>query len=245
MIESQQYTEAIDFTNLYHRLRQKEGRVYSDNEVIRLPDISNTHPHYPEWQLRKRSAGKLISFFEKKQPRLKILEIGCGNGWLSSRLAGITGAQVTGIDINFAELQQAVRVFSHISNLHFTHGDAIRLTSELKRFDIVIMAACIQYMPDLRETINDALKLLLPAGEIHILDSPLYERTEIDGARVRTAAYYKQMGYPEMSDHYFHHSLDDLKTFNYKILYRPSYINRNLLNNKNPFPWLRIKKRPD
>ena len=73
----------------------------------------------------------------KKQP-LKILEAGCGNGWLCHRLAEIPGAQVIGTDTNFTEIQQAARVFADVSNLHFIYspidGDTFEGTMNVASF---------------------------------------------------------------------------------------------------------------
>ena len=68
---------------MYLASRKKENRIYSDEQVVQLPFIEPTHIHYHEWQVRKRSALRLIHYLEKKNKPLSILEIGCGNGWLS------------------------------------------------------------------------------------------------------------------------------------------------------------------
>ena len=47
-----------DFEKLYIRLRQKEGRIYTDEEVAHLPSIPQHHPHYKEWQIREESSEK-------------------------------------------------------------------------------------------------------------------------------------------------------------------------------------------
>ena len=73
---------AADFETLYLQLREKEGRVYPDEHVALLPDVSTTHPHYKEWLVRQESSQKLLRWLKKKKKPLDILEIGCGNGWL-------------------------------------------------------------------------------------------------------------------------------------------------------------------
>ena len=138
-----------DFEKLYITLREKEGRVYSDEEVKALPEIRETHPHYNEWQIRKQSSLRLISYLQKKQQALKILEVGCGNGWLSHRLSGIQRSHVIGSDINFTEIQQAAGVFQNISNLHFIYGHIESEIFEERQFDVIVFAASIQYFTSL------------------------------------------------------------------------------------------------
>src|SRR5687767_2559429 len=99
------------FEEQYIRLRQKEGRLYTDEVVRQLPFVSRKDPFYREWRMRAQSAYRLHQYLQKKKRPLKILEVGCGNGWLSHLLSGIPGAVVTGLDINRKELMQATRVF--------------------------------------------------------------------------------------------------------------------------------------
>jgi len=76
MISPAEHIPIRDFESLYIRLRKKEGRIYTDEEVKVLPDIAITHPHYKEWQFRKQSAQRLIDHLTQKKRSLEILEIG-------------------------------------------------------------------------------------------------------------------------------------------------------------------------
>lgn len=230
-----------DFETLYIRLRQKEGRIYNDEELTRLPDIQTTHPHCREWQLRKHSSEKLIGYLKRKNKPLDILEIGCGNGWLSHRLSFIPGSKVIGTDINFTETQQAARVFQHIPNLHFIYTSVERGVFKEKSFDSIIFAASVQYFPSLPEIISNTLPLLKPGGEIHIIDSPFYPLPEVLPAQQRSRHYYESAGFCQMADYYFHHSLEELKGYNHSVLFNPQSIRSKLSGNKNPFHWICIR----
>ncbi len=232
---------AIDFAQKYFLLRKSEGRIYSDKEVAVLPEIGNGHRHYHEWQIRKGSSNRLIKYLAKKRKGLEILEVGCGNGWLSARLSTIPLSRVTGIDINDEELNQAKRVFNQIENLEFFNCS---LQDEMfgdRKFDVIVFAASIQYFSSLEKILNDSLKRLKPGGEVHIIDSHLYKQNETDAARLRSNDYYKGIGFPEMSDQYFHHSFQSVKLFNHDILYDPHSVINNFKKNKNPFYWISIR----
>jgi ubiquinone/menaquinone biosynthesis C-methylase UbiE len=241
MVNLGPHTATVDFESLYIKLRESEGRIYSDEQVASFPNITDTHPHYKEWVIRKESSQKLLRWLKKKKKHVDILEIGCGNGWLSHQLATIPSSMVIGTDINFYEIQQAARVFQNISNLHFvfTYGNP-ELFKE-KRFDVVIFAAAIQYFESFQDTIQKALSWLRNDGEIHILDSPFYSGSELLAARQRSCDYYESIGFKEMADYYFHHVYDDLNEFNYRILYQPAKLMTRLTGNKNPFPWIIIR----
>ena len=235
------HTVIRDFETIYIQLRQKESRIYSDEEVAQLPSISSKHIHYKEWKLRKASSQKLVDHLKKKKKPLDILEIGCGNGWLSRRLSTIPGSRVIGTDINFSEIQQAASVFQNIPNLHFMYTYVEPGVFKEKKFDTIIFAASIQYFESLTETISNILKLLKSGGEIHIIDSPFYSLADLRAARLRTNHYYESVGFPEMADCYFHHCYNDLGSYNYSIRYDPKAIVNKFLRNKNPFPWICIQ----
>ncbi len=47
------------FEKNYILIRTLENRLYTDDELIKLPDLPVEHTHFKEWQIRKRSAVRL------------------------------------------------------------------------------------------------------------------------------------------------------------------------------------------
>lgn len=232
---------STDFEQLYTDLRQVENRIYSDAEVSRLPNIDGSHVYAKEWEMRKISSNRLIRYLKDKRRPLKILEIGCGNGWLSHRLSEITSSYVIGLDVNLLELLQAERVFASSANLAFVYGDIDSAFLENQRFDVVVFAAAIQYFESLPGIIQKVFTRLNEDGEIHILDSHFYERKELKMAQQRSEDYFQRKGFEGMRQFYFHRSLDELSYFRYSILYNPNSIMTKLVGSKNPFYWICIK----
>jgi ubiquinone/menaquinone biosynthesis C-methylase UbiE len=230
-----------EFEQLYSDLRQAENRIYSDEEVRQLPTIERDHVHAKEWAMRKDSCERLLRHLASKKMPLKILEIGCGNGWLSHRLSEIASSYVVGLDVNLLELQQAERVFAASTNLAFVYGDIDSAFLENQRFDVVIFAAAIQYFESLPGIIQKAFERLNEGGEIHILDSHFYERKELKMAKQRSADYFKRKGFEGMRQFYFHRSLEELGCFRYSILYHPNSRISRFFGTKNPFYWICIK----
>ena len=206
--------------DLYLRVREKEGRLYSDQTVARLPDIPADHPLVDEWRARAESANRLAHYIARLPQPPRILELGCGNGWLSRKLASIGGVRVWGLDRGGSELAQAWRLF-HASNFAFVNADIFCSPFAPHGFDLIVLASVIQYFPDLAALLRPLQKLLMPGGEIHVLDSPLYNENELASARERTRAYYASLGFPEMASYYFHHTVSSLHPFSPRWLYRP------------------------
>ncbi len=232
-----------NFEKIYTRLRQKEGRIYPDEEVANLPSINNNHQHYKEWVIRKHSCKALVNYIKQKGTFLNILEVGCGNGWLAAQLATAFDAEVTGLDINSRELEQAKRVFNNIPNLNFIQGNLQTDYLKDRKFDLIIFAASIQYFSSLKQIIAIAVEHLTLLGEIHIMDSPFYQQHEMEAARQRTKTYYSAVGFAEMSDYYHHHTINELDSFQYKILHHPYSWKTKLFIKKNPFYRIMIKNR--
>ncbi|WP_259068667.1 class I SAM-dependent methyltransferase [Mucilaginibacter sp. X4EP1] len=227
----------VAFEKLYLKVRDHEKRGISDEQLQQLPDIDTSHIHYTEWQVRKRSSERLKTYLKKQKRPLNVLEIGCGNGWLCSKLADIPNTNVTGLDINITEIDQAKRVFKKL-NLEF-------VASEFKpglfkqNFDIILFAASLPYFKNLDEILNNSLISLADNGEIHILDTHFYESDGVNGAIERMENYYTAMGFPEMSACYYHYTLNDIQQFNPEILVNPrSFFNKII--KKEPFYWLTI-----
>lgn len=147
--------------------------LYTDREVAQLPHLSNNHPRYRDWAGRVASSHHLVRYLSTCKKAAGILEIGCGNGWLSHQLSGVPGSRVIGLDPNLGELRQAARVFRKQPNLKFIHGDFYSAVLQDLSFDIIVMAATAHCFHSLPLIIKDALAYLRPRGELHMLDSLL------------------------------------------------------------------------
>src|SRR4051812_14170520 len=183
------------FVKQYIHTRKKAQRIYSNDEVRTLPDVPASHVLFEEWLIRKRSAIKLLKYLGHKKRPLKILEVGCGNGWLSAALGGVRQSAVVGIDINDLELDQAKEVFHSVRNLEFLCCDLNDPRLRSHSFDIIVFAASLQYFASVNEIIKAATSLLSKDGEIHVLDTHFYGANDIEQAKSRTEAYYTALGF--------------------------------------------------
>jgi len=234
----------LPFEHQYIPLRKAEGRIYDDATVAKLPEVEALHPLFKEWDIRKKSTARLAQFLKTKEPK-KVIEVGCGNGWLIRYIHSALEVDCLGIDINEIELRQALRTSGNAKNLAFIYADIFSELFANPCADAIILASVIQYFPDLKNLIERSLNLLNPGGQLHILDSPFYSKKTIETARMRSQEYFSALGYTEMQVHYFHHLWDVLDSFKATIKYDPTtFVNR--LSQKvlgdSPFPWIVIEK---
>jgi 2-polyprenyl-3-methyl-5-hydroxy-6-metoxy-1,4-benzoquinol methylase len=94
------------------------------------------------------------------EPDTKVLDLGCGTGWLGGEISAGCGASVTGVDISEAAIQAARENYPAVE---FMHGDV--LTLELsRRFHAVVSADAIAHIPDQQRTVDFIASVLLPGG---------------------------------------------------------------------------------
>ncbi|HOY95374.1 MAG TPA: class I SAM-dependent methyltransferase [Catalimonadaceae bacterium] len=227
---------------VYIRIREKEGHLIRDTQVLALPNEAPAPEFQHLWVMRKQSAVAVCAQLGKT-PNPSILELGCGNGWFSHMLSSLPGSFVLGMDMNKTELGQAARLFQ-TDNLAFAFGDIEQDPLLPEKFDFVVLNAAIQYFNDIPGLLHLIRKLLKKTGEIHIFDSAFHlTKADQEKARARSRKHFAQMGEPDMI-HHFHHPLwSEIKNFQPKI----RYFNRNLLKKvlripQNPMPWVVIGK---
>jgi ubiquinone/menaquinone biosynthesis C-methylase UbiE len=157
------------------------------------------------------------------------------------------GVACCGIDINKTELTQATRLFKNKSNeemITFAYADVLSPPLNDPITDIVVLASVIQYFPDLTTLLSKLRCLTKPNGEIHILDSPLYENeSDLADAKKRSHNYFSNLAHSNMKAHYYHHTWNCLRDVKFELLYDPMSVTgrvKRLLTNRSPFPWIKV-----
>ncbi len=231
----------MNAVDAYFAVRQREGRVHDDAVVRGLPFSGDRTAHPAEWRIRARGLRRVVGMLNDR-PR-NILEIGCGNGWFSARLAEVRHS-VTGLDTGIAELAQAERVFSGLP-IRWVAGDPWSSGLGEGAYDVVLFAASLQYFPDLPALFTRCRELLTVHGEVIIADSPLYtDAGSAATASERSRSYYASVGVPDMAAHYHHHSLKAIQNacpdtnFHYQP---PRSRPVALVRGRYPFPIVRIR----
>jgi ubiquinone/menaquinone biosynthesis C-methylase UbiE len=237
----------LEFERNYLEVRQREGRIYPDEIVVKLPDVPADHILFEEWQCRSVAMKNLLRYLNNKKVG-SILELGCGNGWLAHHLATIATHEVIGVDINEHELLQGSRVFRNDKNLIFAYGNIFEMEITGLTFDVIILSGSTQYFPDLEKLLARLMQLLEPSGEIHIVDSPWYRSaTEVQEAKNNSKDYFRAKGVTEMTNKYHHHSMSILNKYSYRMLHKPNMILEKIKAKifRSPvsrFPWIVITR---
>ena len=124
----------------------------------------------PRYRYQGWKYDRLIEFLPKGRRFARALDLGCGLGLLSTRLAAHAD-QVTGIDIAQAAANRATARTAAYRNVRFQQGDVTDLPNSLDgQFDLVVIADVLYYLPPpitaevLKKTATRIAKLLVPGG---------------------------------------------------------------------------------
>jgi SAM-dependent methyltransferase len=141
------------FEDIYLKVREKENRIYSDNELRLLPFASISNPHNNEWDLRAKSFQRFKEYLKTKKQNLNILDLGCGNGWFCGQLSKSLNHNFYCVDVNLTELKQGRKVFNS-ERINFIYADIFSSEIPTSSFDIITVNAAVQYFPDLSKLLR-------------------------------------------------------------------------------------------
>lgn len=114
-------------------------------------------------------SGAELDFIEKTLPSkgVDILEVGCGNGRLSLKLAD-TARSVTGIDIDSRLIDFANKYSgaNQIANIKFQEMSTDHLDFEDCTFDLVLMPWMLHQVQDRKRALSEVRRILRPGGKL-------------------------------------------------------------------------------
>ncbi|MEQ9440427.1 MAG: methyltransferase domain-containing protein [Cyclobacteriaceae bacterium] len=112
------------------------------------------------------------------RPGLRVLDIGCGTGAISAGIAGYVGANgyVVGIDRTEKFIQRGRHSYGAVPNLELVHVDLFDY-EPAEMFDLIVSARTLQWLSNPKEALEKMKDLLLPNGQVSILD---YNHTALE-----------------------------------------------------------------
>ena len=175
--------------------------------------VFNRYAHrYDDWYDDKKGAfveeveSRLALDMLQVQPGMRVLDVGCGTGKFSLRLAQ-AGCQVTGVDVSEEMLDIARKKIADLDvDIRFLFMDAEDLEYGDDHFDAVVSMAALEFIPDTEAALEEMFRVTRPGGEILV---------GTINAQGEWGKLYSSL--PEDTDSVFHHarfkSMADLKGY--------------------------------
>lgn len=114
-------------------------------------------------ELQRDIGNKLIDFLPKSVPQ-RVLDLGCGTGYFSSKLnSTYPGASLLNLDLALGMLRFA-REHRSVEQAHWICGDAEALPLANDSIDVIFSSLAIQWCEDLPALFNEILRVLSPGG---------------------------------------------------------------------------------
>ena len=197
------------FMQDYQFIRASEGRgSIADDYYLSLPyrDLSGRNRF--QWAIRART----FRYIERKilpriirltHDKLRVLDLGAGNGWMSYRLA-LRGHLPVAVDLLTNDedgLGAAFHYERHLPALfHRLQAEFDRLPFADGQFDLIIFNASFHYSQDYLRTLAEALRCAVPGGVIIIADTAWYRSHESGQQMLRERKASFQAKYGTASD---------------------------------------------
>jgi SAM-dependent methyltransferase len=168
----------------YRRVRSTDGYHHAGAEYYcALPYVDQRDPQWTTWRVRQQSFGNLRRVLKRLgRRRLRILDLGAGNGWLSHRLA-LDGHACVAVD--WLDDQEDGLAASRHYPVGFTciQADFDDLPLAGEQFDLAVFNASLHYSTDPAATLRRVRASLVAGGMLVVMDSPVFASDD-DGRRM-------------------------------------------------------------
>ena len=140
---------AKDFVELSKKWFNKQASVYDDTNTILYSKYG------------KISCENIYNYLKDKEYK-KLLDIGCGTGYLINMLAKKQDAEFTGLDLSPEMIKQAKS--KNIKNAIFVEGKSDELSFNDNTFDIVTCSQSFHHYPETDKPMKEARRVLKQGG---------------------------------------------------------------------------------
>lgn len=132
-----------------------------------LADVLETRGADPQQQALRQAFLADVPF----PTQATVLDIGCGIGVLTRRLARLPAVKtVVGVDPAPALLERARELAADIPNITFQEADGRSLPFDDEEFDVVDFDSTLSHVPEPERALAEAYRVLRPSGWLAVFD---------------------------------------------------------------------------
>jgi ubiquinone/menaquinone biosynthesis C-methylase UbiE len=133
--------------------------------------FAKTAEEYAQWATVDSGRAKSDVSFFAPNPTDRALDVACGPGTLSLKLAALT-REVVGIDLTDELLAIAERKAREqgLANVTFSPGDVESLPFPAESFDLVVCGSALHHFPDPLKVFQEMCRVCKPGGRVGVID---------------------------------------------------------------------------
>ena len=193
---------AKDFVELSKEWFNKQAPVYDDTNTILYSKYG------------KISCENIFEFLKDKK-YTKLLDIGCGTGYLIDMLAKVHEAEYTGVDLSPEMIKQANN--KKIKNAKFIEGRSDEIPFDDNTFDIITCSQSFHHYPDTDKAMQEARRVLKPGG-LYILSDTGVGPFKMFGVKVDDFIYRHFSNTGDCNVSYMEKTKKDMKRNGFMII---------------------------
>lgn len=118
---------------------------------------------YPHAWAQRRGAAMLAILQTLPLQRPRILDMGCGTGWFTEKLAGM--GEATGVELSEVAVSLARSRYPHAT---FAAGNVLEMPLPVAHFDVVVSLEVIAHVAEQGRYLERAAQVLKPQGHLII-----------------------------------------------------------------------------
>src|SRR6185503_2324233 len=104
------------------------------------------------------------------KPTDRVLDLGCGTGWASRRMARVVPqGEVAGIDVADEMLRRAEQASSGVPNVRYLWGSAESIPAADSSYDKVLSVESFYYYADQGKALDELRRVMAPGAKLFIL----------------------------------------------------------------------------
>lgn len=122
-----------------------------------------------------------------------VLDVGCGTGEITSRLAQLLpAARLTGLDLLESHLALARERYAGLADrLTFRQGDAFELPFAARSFDLIVCRHLLQAVPGPEKILAEMVRVARPGAVLHVIPED-YDMIHAGPARLDVATFWRE-----------------------------------------------------
>ncbi|HWP95880.1 MAG TPA: methyltransferase domain-containing protein [Syntrophomonadaceae bacterium] len=122
---------------------------------------------YEEKGLVQKATSEILLKLLSISGQEDVLDLGCGPGGVTQRIAAMTSGQVVGVDVSPGMIEEALVSGTNFSNLNFMVRDASQLGFS-KQFDLIYSNSAFQWFDQPNNALQECYNALKPGGRMGI-----------------------------------------------------------------------------